>query len=164
MNQAHLHVLLTHGPVAGIFFGLLILGYGIWRSNRVIVRVGEAMFVLTGIFVIGLYLTGEGAEEVVENMATIEHDTIEAHESLARYTLIAGILLAVGALWALVRGPVKRAKSNDRIARGLFIAGILVAALISWTAYRGGRINHPEFRSDVTPDIPCHRLVEVRRT
>lgn len=153
MNEAHLHVLLTHGPVAGIFFGLLVLGWGIWRSNRSIVQIGMALFVFTGIFLTGLYLTGEGAEEVVEELATVEHETIEAHESLAQYTLLAGIFLALASIWALVRSAADRARSAGAVVKGVFIAGLVVAGLISWTAYRGGQINHPEFRSETQVQV-----------
>ena len=160
MNQAHLHVLLTHGPVAGIFFGLLILGYGLWRENRSIVQVGLALFILTGFFATGLYLTGEGAEEVVENLATVEHEAIEAHEGLAQYALIGSLLLAAASIWGLIRSAGSAPGRIAALSKGLFAAGLVVAGLISWTAYRGGRINHPEFRSSPPAQVESGEEIE----
>ncbi len=68
MNQAHFHLILNHLPILGILFGLIILTGGFLTKNAAVKRTALGMFVLSAIFAIPAYLTGEGAEEVVENL------------------------------------------------------------------------------------------------
>lgn len=71
MNDAHLHVILSHGPVAAIIFGVVLLAFALWWRNDLLARVSLVTFVVVGFLAAGLYLTGEGAEEIVEELAGV---------------------------------------------------------------------------------------------
>lgn len=148
MDIAHVHLMLTHGPVAGIVFGTAILAYGYFWSDRRATDIGMVLFILTALLASALYLTGEGAEETVEGLAHVAHEAIEAHEEAALYSLIGSWILAlvVGAgLYLRRRRPL-----GTGWGRALLLGGLLVTGLIGWTANQGGKISHPEIRSEAT--------------
>lgn len=147
MNGAHLHLLLTHIPVIGIIIGVVLLAYGLWRNQEAVQRVSLGLLVVGGIATIAVYLTGESAEELVEGVAGVSHDLIEAHESTATIALIAGIATGASALWALLW-----ALFRERLARWTvlltLVLGLATSGILAWTANQGGKINHPEIRSN----------------
>lgn len=153
MSTVHLHLLLTHVPVLGTVFGVLLLVYGLWRKQDVIQKVSLGVFVLSGLAAWVVYLTGEGAEEAVESLAGISHAVIEPHEEAAVFALVAALVLGAVSL-----GVLLLARRRDRLARWAVLAtlalGVLTSGLMGWTANLGGQINHPEIRS-TTADVPA---------
>ena len=147
MTGAHLHLLLTHIPVIGIAFGLLITGYGLFRKKREILQTGFATFVISGIAAVAVYLTGESAEEVVEGMAGVSHAIIEQHEEAAFVALIA--MLALGAV-SLIGLWLSRKTLPRWYATATLIGALAVGGIVAWTANLGGQINHPEIRPGAT--------------
>lgn len=148
MDIAHLHLMLTHGPVAGIVFGTAILTYGYFWSDRRAMNIGMVLFIVTALLASALFVTGEGAEETVEGLAHVSHEAIEAHEEAALYSLIGSWILALvaGAGLYLSRGRTL----GTAWGRALLLGGLLVTGLIGWTANQGGKISHPEIRSEVS--------------
>jgi hypothetical protein len=160
MNEAHLHIILVHGPVAGILFGVVILAFALWRRNDLLARVSLVTFTVVSIVVVIVYLTGEGAEEIVEELAGVSHDVIEAHEEAAVWALWSSLVLGVVSLGGLV--GYRRTNIPAWFMTTVFGASLIVSGLIGWTANRGGQINHPEIRSEedvaVTRTVPSDRL------
>ena len=148
MNGAHLHLLATHVPALGVILGSMLLGLGLWRSNRLLQRTALAVFVVSALATGTAYLTGEGAEEAVEHtiVGTGGHDLIEQHEDAARYGLIVTGIAAVLALSALVAGRGTRALPRALLLANLTM-GVFASGTLAWVANLGGRINHPEIRS-----------------
>jgi uncharacterized membrane protein len=147
MDIAHLHLMLTHGPVAGIVFGTAILTYGYFWSDRRAMDVGMVLFIVTALLASALFVTGEGAEETVEGLAHVAHEAIEAHEEAALYSLIGSWLLAVVAGAGLYLR--RRRTLGAGWGRALLLGGVLVTGLIAWTANQGGKISHPGLRSGI---------------
>lgn len=152
MSGAHVHLLLTHIPVVGVVFGILILAYALLRRKNETTQVALAVFVMSGLAAIGVYLTGEGAEESVEHLVGISHALIEQHEEAAVVALVTTLLLGavsgVG-LW-LSRKRLPRWFSGATLALALVVGGVL-----AWTADLGGQINHPEIRPEATSFAPA---------
>ena len=121
MNFAHLHLLLNHIPVLLPLFVLPVLLYGILKKNSSLVRLSLLGFVISGLMVWPVYATGEEAEEVVENMAGVEHDYIEEHEEAAEWTKLSLSILGVLSLGALVWSR----KKPDLPALALYVLLIL---------------------------------------
>lgn len=155
MDIAHVHLMLTHGPVASIVFGTAILTYAYFWSDRRAMDIGMVLFIVTAFLASALFVTGEGAEEAVEGMAHVTHEAIEAHEEAALYSLIGSWILALVAgagLYLRRRRPL-----GAGWGRALLLGGLLVTALIGWTANQGGKISHPEIRSEAsTPAEAVH--------
>lgn len=147
MTAAHFHLALNHIPLLGILFGALLLAYGLWRGSSDVQQASLGLLAVAGLSIIAVYLTGEPAEEIVEGLAGVSHDAIEAHEALGTYALVAGLLTGFASIITLVRGTIR-----GRLNRGSVVLTLVVAlaatGLIGYTANLGGKISHPELRTE----------------
>jgi MFS family permease len=116
------------------------------RSNDLI-NVALIFVILVALWAIPVYLTGEPAEEVVENLTGISEQLIEEHEEQAE---LAFIFIEVTGALALI--SLFGRWYSDKLGRkltGLTLLVLLVSGgLMAWTANLGGKINHPEIRSE----------------
>lgn len=143
MNQAHLHLISNHLPIIIPIVGLLVLIGGLIVRSEVVQRTSYLLFVLGALSTFPALQTGEGAEEIVEEMAGINAESIEIHEesaetfSLFSYGLGAVSLLGVWASW--------KKKSFSKAISLLTVAVCLVALFFAQeTGTTGGQISHPE--------------------
>jgi hypothetical protein len=147
LNPAHLHIMLNHIPVFGSLFAALLIAWGLLRKSEDVLRLGLALGFVVGIATWGVQLTGEPAEEVVENLAGVSRRTIHAHEEAAEWATYT--IAAAGVLGLLALLLVRR---RHRAARGLAILTLVVSlagfAAVSRAALLGGEIRHPEARVD----------------
>jgi uncharacterized membrane protein len=143
MNAAYVHLTLNHVPVLGVVFALPLLGFGLLRRNTTLVRAGWITLVVVALIAVPVYLSGEGAEEIVEDEPGVTHDAIEAHEEIALFGLIGAEILGVMALAGLLLSR-RAAGVPSWLPAGSFVLGLAVAGLLAAVAYRGGMINHPE--------------------
>lgn len=67
MDQTHLHLLITHLPIIGSILGALVLAYGIWTKTYQTQVAAYGVLIISSIGAGISYLTGEAAEETVEN-------------------------------------------------------------------------------------------------
>ncbi len=147
MNPAHLHLLMNHIPVIGIPLAGVLLIVAILLKQRVIEQVALCFMVVLGLLTIPVFLTGEPAEEMVEDIPTVSHDIIEEHEESAELSFIIAELLAAMALVALAWGW-KRGNVPKAVTYGMLVGAILSAVLLARTAYLGGHVRHAEIRAD----------------
>ncbi len=145
MNGVHVHLLLNHIPVIGMVFGFLVFLLGVWRKNDSWARLGMGVFVVVAIVSVITMLTGEGAEEAVENLPGVTEGIIEEHEEAATMASIAAYVLGgvslLGLLW--VRGrPLPRALTVTVLPIALLVAG-----LMGYVANLGGQVRHTEIRA-----------------
>lgn len=159
MNWAYVHLLINHIPVLGTVFGTLLLVFGMVKRNEAIKRVSLGIFVIIAVATVPVYLTGEPAEEIVEHLPGVEEPIIEEHEESA---LIA--FIAVGILGVAVLGLLWRYRRTDTIPKRFVITAlilsIVVCGLMAWTADLGGKIRHPEIRSDINSTMSLQEAEE----
>lgn len=146
MNPVHMHLLLNHLPVIGTIVTIALLAWALLRRSREMTRASFGMFFVSALLGVAVYLTGEPAEHLVEDLAGVSHDAIEAHEEAA---LMATVLLA--GLGALALGGLVAFRKAPAIPRG-FAALVLALSLVpatamGWTANLGGQIRHSEIRA-----------------
>jgi uncharacterized membrane protein len=156
MNPAHVHLLLNHIPVIGIFFGLLLLVVGMAKKSEDLKKMSFVIFVLVALIAIPTYLTGAPAEEIVEHLPGVSEEMIEEHEEAALTSLVAMEVLGVIALagFFLFRRP----RSAPRwFTTALFVLSIIVGGSMAWTANLGGQIRHTETRADFDDSAPTER-------
>lgn len=153
MNQAHIHLLLNHIPLIVAGVAALLLAFALVRKSAELKRVSLGLFVIAALITIPVYLTGEPAEEIVENLPGVSGPIVEQHESSALYTLIALEVLGVVSLAGLLiyRRAVELPKVVAVVTLGLSIVAV---GLMAWTANLGGQINHPEIRSGAQAGSP----------
>ena len=146
MNGAHLHLMINHVPVIGLFCCLGLLLAGQWRKNPELVTAGLVALVLVALISIPVYLSGEPAEEIVEELG-VSHDLIHAHEDGAIWAFIGLEVLGALALVGLVafRAPKQL---PQWFVPALLALALLTTIWVGWVSALGGRIVHPESRPD----------------
>lgn len=145
MSAVHFHLVFTHGLVALVVIGALVLAWSLLRRNHEVRTTGLGLLVLAGLLAIPVYLTGEPAEEVAEGLQ-ISHDVIHEHEEAAELTFIGLEILGAAALAALLVGARRKSVGNS-IAGTVLVVAVVVGGLIVRTASLGGEIRHTEIRA-----------------
>ena len=141
MNYTQLHLTLSHLPVLGTIFGILLLAYGLIRNNDEVKKISLGVFVLMAAATLPVYFTGEPAEEIVEDLAGVSETIIEVHEDAALYALI---LMEVTGVLALLNLILIRRSYGAKLLAVTFACSIIAAGTILWTANLGGKIRHTE--------------------
>ena len=141
MNWAHIHLMINHFPVIGVIFGFLLLVAAMAKKSEELKKVSLGIFIIMALIAIPVYLTGEPAEEMVEDLAGVSESIIEQHEEMALISLIAVILLGVTATVGLFffRHSVTIPGWFVVI---ILILSIIAGGLIGKTANLGGQIRH----------------------
>jgi uncharacterized membrane protein len=147
MNQAHLHLLLNHLPVIGSVFGLLILFGGFALKHPMVKKTALAVFVFSALCALPANLTGEGAEEVVENLPGVTDSFIETHEDLA--SVYVWLMAALGILSLLTLFlDYKKVKSSSYLYLLVLVLGLVAVGVSTRLSVSGGEIRHTEIRKD----------------
>jgi uncharacterized membrane protein len=149
INPAHLHLVLNHFPVLGVLFGTLLLAVGLWRRNDTIRRTSLVVLLLTGVAAGAVYLTGEPAEELIQDTAGVSESRIERHEDAAAVATTGAALLGVAALVLLWRSR-RTGSMPSTLLLATFGLAVLTTVLMAWTANLGGKIRHSEITTGVT--------------
>ena len=147
MNDAHLHMVVNHFPIIGIIFGFGILVTGIFLKNNSVKNTAYCLFIVGAIFAAVSMATGEGAEEITENLPSVTDQIIEKHEELAEKLAI--VLYALGVISII--GLFLNYKNHSK---AIFVAYLAVLVAIAGiflgkqTGTSGGEIRHTEIREN----------------
>ncbi len=147
MNDAHFHLIVNHLPIVGILIGILVL------ISAFIVKKSEVKLTAFGIFIFSAiasafaFYTGEGAEEIVENITGISETLIHNHEEYAEsffaLTLVLGAFSLIG-FWTELK--------NYRVAKYVSILILIIALadglMAKYVGTSGGEIRHSEIRTN----------------
>lgn len=146
MDATHLHLILTHFPIVGTIIGIGILAYGLLAKNNEVKKVALAIFVLMSILTIPVFLTGEEAEETVENIAGVSEQVIEIHEELAEKAIwLMGLLGVVSLInFIVIFKKLAYAKTLSIIT---LIVSLGTFGLFAKVGSTGGEIRHTEISS-----------------
>lgn len=153
MDLLHLHLLLNHVPVIGLILATLLLAYAFFKRSQELQKVSLGAFVLLALVTIPVFLTGEPAEEMVQNLPGVSGQVIESHESAALIALIAIEVVGVVALGLalLSRGLGKPPKWAAAVMLALAIP---TSGLMGWAANLGGQVRHSEIRAGSSAPKP----------
>ena len=149
MNQAHLHLAFNHFPIVGIVIGFGIMIVGIFSKNRTLVNTAYVLFIVATIFGLLSMNTGEGAEELVEDLPEIGHKIIHEHEELAEKFMLVLYALTIGAIVGLYFDFKKNPKTR-LISYIVAIVSLIGVVLSIYTGTSGGEIRHTEIREATT--------------
>lgn len=149
MSQLHLHLLINHLPVFGSILGAIVLVQGFLNKNNQTIIAAYSLLIISAIGAIIAYLTGEGAEEAVENIPGIAKNMIEPHEDFSAIALGALIILGMISLIGIFLTWKKSTFANAFALVTLFIS-LISFALVARAANLGGKIRHTEIDSDVS--------------
>lgn len=149
MDATHLHLILTHFPIVGTIIGIGIMAYGLFSKNDAIKKVALVTFVLMAILTIPVFLTGEEAEETVENIEGVSEQLIENHEELASIAIWFMGLLGVLSL-VTIFAIFKKWAFAKIISIITLIVSLGTFGLFAQVGNTGGEIRHSEIRTTAT--------------
>ncbi|MBD2770028.1 hypothetical protein IC235_19240 [Hymenobacter sp. BT664] len=145
MNQAHIHLIVNHLPIAGSLFALILLGVGLLRKNTTLIEAGLVGVLGAGLLCLPAQLTGEGAASIVQDLPRVSRALIQNHAAAAEqgfWVLETAAALALFAL-RLLKDASPQAR---RLALLAWVAVGLSFSLLARAGYLGGQIRHPEIR------------------
>ncbi len=134
-------------PIIGLLIGILVLITGLVLKKTEVKLTALGVFIFSAIASIFAFYTGEGAEEVVENMVGISETLIHTHEEYADAFFALTLILGGISLVTFITEARKVNLSKYLIILCLFVAsadGILAI----YVGVSGGEIRHTEIRGD----------------
>lgn len=149
MNDAHLHMVVNHFPIIGTILGLGILIAGLFLKNKSIQHTAYILFAVCAVFGLLSMNTGEGAEELVEDLPNVGKQIIHEHEEIAEKFAILLYLTGAVALLSLFMSFKNHAKAKF-FAYTTLILAIGTAVLSKNVGTSGGEIRHTEIRENVS--------------
>jgi uncharacterized membrane protein len=149
MDPLYVHLVLNHFPVIGTLIGIALLGLGFASRSDAVKRASLVILLGMAIMTIPVYLTGEPAEERVENAGGVSQPVIEEHEEAAKFAFAAMGFAGIIALGALIMSFLAAKYANFGFAAALVVS-LVAFGLIARTASLGGQIRHAEIRADTT--------------
>lgn len=151
MNLTHLHLLLNHLPIFGSILGGFVLFYGLYTRSNPTKMAAYFVLIISSIGAVITYLTGEPAEESIENIQGISKSMIEEHEEFAGIALVALIILGVASLIGLFI-TFKKSPRTRIVATITLLISLISFGLIARAGYIGGQIRHTEINPNATPN------------
>ena len=146
MNDAHLHLVINHLPIVALLIAFLVLLAGFLFKKPEIKLTALGIFIFSALSAILAFYTGEGAEEVVENVPNISETLIHNHEEAAEIFYV--LVLILGALsFVTMFLQIKKSKVVLYGYTLIFIMALVSMFFAKNTGTTGGMINHPEIRS-----------------
>ncbi|MGX7666471.1 DUF2231 domain-containing protein [Flavobacterium pedocola] len=158
MNEAHLHMVFNHFPIVGTIFGFGILLAGLLFKNKSIQHTAFVLLAISAVFGLLTMKTGEGAEEIAEELG-ISHDMIHEHEEIAEKFVILLYLTGAVALLALVTSIKNHAKAKVFAFVTLFLS-LGAAILAQPVGTSGGELRHTEIRENFSTSEEHHEELE----
>jgi len=146
MNGAHYHLILSHIPIVGAGFTILLLIFALVRKSKELKCTSLWFAVITGITALAAYFTGDSAENIVKQIPGITEVIIEPHENWALYYLLSLLLIAFIALAGLFVSRAS-AKILHKFTVIILVLGLLATMLAVETALTGGKIRHTEIEN-----------------
>lgn len=149
MTIVHLHLLLNHFPVVGAIVGIFLLAAAWFRKSDELGKAALGLFAILGFITVIVFLTGEPAEEVVEQLPGYSAAITERHEESALAATVA--MSALGLLSLAALGIFRRKPMDRRVTALALLLALGVAGMIGFTANLGGQIRHTEIRPAAIP-------------
>lgn len=163
MNDAHLHMLVNHFPIIGLFFGFLILLFGIIKGNATLKSTAYIIFIFCMIMGKVSMMTGDKAEHAVEEMAGFSRDYIHEHEEAAELFMKPLYVLGLVSIFGLV--SVVKKRSSEKIVS---ICALLIAAICLFLSKgvgtTGGEVRHTEIRENTSKSNASEGNIEAETT
>jgi hypothetical protein len=94
--------MLNQIPVLGMAFGLALVRLALLRKSEELKRITLGFLIVIALLAIPAYLTGEPAEELVENLPGVSKASIEQHEEAAQVAFTGVLIVGAATLGGLV--------------------------------------------------------------
>lgn len=145
MNSTYFHLILTHFPIIGTMFGLILLGYGMYSKNDLFKKAGLITFIATALIGIPAFLTGDGAAETLKKLKSVPENLINSHEELGEKAV--WVIVALGLLSLIGLYLDYKKDLRFRIAcLVILVFSALTFVLMIFVGYTGGQMRLSEIR------------------
>ena len=144
--NAHLHLVVNHFPIIGTILGLGILIAGMILKKITVKNTAYYLFVVAAVFAAFSMATGEGAEELVEDMPSIGKQIIHEHEEMAENFAVVMYVLGFFSLLGIYFDYKNHVKAK-LVAAIVLIIAIVTVVFALFVGKSGGEIRHTEIRT-----------------
>jgi uncharacterized membrane protein len=156
MFQTQIHLFLSHLPIFGLFFGILVLMQGIYKRSNPTKMAAYYIILVSVVFAVIVYLTGATAQKFIGNYERIPTYTILQHKYFGTLTLLSFSLLGLLTLIGLFVTP------NNLISKTItvlvFSISIVCFGIAIKTGISGNKIRHIEL--DTTKPLPPQPTID----
>ena len=146
-NAAHLHTVLSHFTISFPLIGLALLLVGMLFRSNLAQRFAYFLFIVVGVLTFFMMNSGEGAEEIVEELGRSHHQIHEHEEHAEKLAVLNYILATLGLLGIWISLKLKKYSVY------LNVVSCIVALAVLWftveVAQEGGKITHVEAYENV---------------
>jgi uncharacterized membrane protein len=149
MDAVHLHLVVNHIPVILVVSSSILLFLSIFNKKADYRNIAFAGFLIAAIFSIVAFESGGNAEDVVENLAGVTHDSIENHEHAAETARWIMVVLGVAGLAGLTYFRDDRRKGFQLFLYASILISIAAIGYLIYTGFLGGLIRHTELASSL---------------
>ncbi len=161
MNAAHWHLTVNHLPLIFPIVGALVLTVGFIIKSDAVKRTSFLIFIIGALASIAAMSTGEGAEEVIEQLGINSNNYIETHEEIAEtFSILSYVLGAVSLFGIWVN--IKRLSFSNTLNWAILAFSIAVIMVGKETGTSGGEIRHTEIRTSENPTSPNPQNTEEK--
>lgn len=152
MNPAHYHLIVNHFPIITPILGMLVLLTGLLLKSEATQKTAYGLFILGSLSTLLAGATGEGAEEVIEQLPNINEQLIKIHEEASEVFSVASYVLGICAL-ILLWGSWKNLSWTQWGNYLILVVSAGVIYLATVTGSTGGEIRHPEISTTNTLNL-----------
>jgi uncharacterized membrane protein len=142
-------MVVNHFPIIGTILGLGILITGIILKNNSVKNTAYFLFIVAAVFAAFSMGTGEGAEELVEDMPSVGKQIIHEHEEMAEKLAIVLYVLGVISLGGLFMNFKNHSKAT-LVSYAAVVVAVVGVFFAQQTGTTGGEIRHTEIRANAT--------------
>ena len=154
MTQTHIHLIITHLSIIGSFLGGFVLVHALWTKSNHTKIAAYNIFIISALATGIAYLTGDAAQDTVENIQGVARNMIDQHEDFAAIALVSLIILGVVSIFGLFL-TLKKSSSVRIVAFVILFVSLISFGLITRTGYLGGKIRHTETNATQVPQQPA---------
>lgn len=147
MNDVHLHLLVNHFPIIGLFFGFLILLFGILKNNPTLKSTTYIIFIFCTIMGKISMMTGGKAAQMTKTIEEISRDHIRTHAGDASLFMKPLYILGLVSIFGLV-SIVKKRESEKFVSYCVILIAAICMFLSKNVGTSGGEIRHIEIREN----------------
>lgn len=149
MNDAHQHLIVNHFPIIGLLFATGILIFALFSKSISLKNTAYVLFIIVAAFGFLSMFTGEGAEEMVEDLPNVGHKIIHYHEEQAETFVVFLYAAAILSFIGLFLNVKKHSKANI-LAYATLAAAVIGIVFAKSVGTSGGEIRHTEIRTKNT--------------
>lgn len=145
MDPLYFHLMLNHVPIITTIFSVLILFFGMYKSEKMVINLSLIGFVMAGMFSIIVLMTGNAVEIITDMADGVSLTFLQEHSAAAKTANAISIVVAVAALAGFVVNKFKPAFFG-KVKWTIAVMGLVSAGFFNYTAFLGAQIHHPEIQ------------------